>query len=100
MISGQKYDELRRLKDNVTRERDNLRSDIVKLNNQIADLKRTIVIQINNIDNLHLDIKKLNIKLDEAKVNVSKAEKERGEMAQEMETLHEKIEYFQGSLRI
>uniref|UniRef100_A0A1B0FI93 Cilia- and flagella-associated protein 58 central coiled coil domain-containing protein n=1 Tax=Glossina morsitans morsitans TaxID=37546 RepID=A0A1B0FI93_GLOMM len=100
MISGQRYDELRRLKDNVTRERDNLRSDIVKLNNQIADLKHTIVIQINNIDNLHLDINKLNIKLDEAKVNVSKAEKERGEMAQEMETLHEKIEYFQEQIQL
>uniref|UniRef100_A0A1A9VFT5 Cilia- and flagella-associated protein 58 central coiled coil domain-containing protein n=1 Tax=Glossina austeni TaxID=7395 RepID=A0A1A9VFT5_GLOAU len=100
MISSQKYEELRRLKDNVTRERDNLRSDIVKLNNQIADLKHTIVIQSNNIDNLHLDINKLNVKLDEAKVNVSKAEKERGEMAQEVETLHEKIEYFQEQLQL
>uniref|UniRef100_A0A1A9ZZ18 Uncharacterized protein n=1 Tax=Glossina pallidipes TaxID=7398 RepID=A0A1A9ZZ18_GLOPL len=100
MISGQTYDEVRRLKDNVTRERDNLRSDIVELNNQIADLKHTIVIQSNNIDNLHLDINKLNIKLDDAKVNASKAEKGRGEMAQEMETLHEKIEYFQEGLPV
>uniref|UniRef100_A0A1A9WYN0 Cilia- and flagella-associated protein 58 central coiled coil domain-containing protein n=1 Tax=Glossina brevipalpis TaxID=37001 RepID=A0A1A9WYN0_9MUSC len=97
---AQQDHKLRRLKDNVTRERDNLRSDIVKLNNQIADLKHTIVIQSNNIDNLHLDINKLNVKLDEAKVNVSKAEKERGEMAQEMETLHEKIEYFQEQIQL
>lgn len=94
--SAQKFDELRRLKDNVQRERDNLRSDVVKLNNQIADLRHTIMMQSNTMDGLRLDINRLNVKVDEAKINVSKAEKERDEMAQEVETLHEKIEYYQG----
>lgn len=80
----------------MQRERDNLRSDMLKLSNQIADLRHTIMMQSNTIDILHLDINKLNVKLDEAKINITKAEKERDEMAQEVETLHERIEYYQG----
>lgn len=94
--STYKFDELRRVKENMQHERDALRSDIVKLNNQIADLKHTIMMQTINIDGLQLDINKLNVKLDEAHISVSKAEKERHEMEQEVETLHERIEYQQG----
>ncbi|GBO99030.1 Lateral signaling target protein 2 homolog [Eumeta japonica] len=73
--SVHKFEDLRRLKDNMQRERDTLRSDIIKLNNQIADLRHTIMMQNNNIDNLRLDINKLNVRLDEAKINIGKAEK-------------------------
>lgn len=94
--STYKFDELRRVKENLQHEREALRSEIIKLNNQIADLKHTIMMQTINIDGLQLDINKLNVKLDEARINVSKSEKERDEMAQEVETLHERIEYQQG----
>lgn len=98
--STYKFDELRRVKENLQHEREALRSEIVKLNNQIADLKHTIMMQTINIDGLQLDINKLNVKLDEARINVSKSEKERDEMAQEVETLHERIEYQQGKLSV
>lgn len=94
--AAHKYEDLRRLKENMQRERDTLRSDIVKLNNQIANLRHTIMMQNNNIDNLRLDINKLNVKLDEAKISISKAEKQRDEMAKEVDALHERIENYQG----
>ncbi|XP_013101753.2 cilia- and flagella-associated protein 58 [Stomoxys calcitrans] len=98
--SAQKFDDLRRLKENIQRERNSLKSDITKLNHQIADLQHTIMMQSNTIDSLRLDINKLNVKVDEAKINIAKAEKERNEMAQEVETLHEKIEYYQEQIQL
>lgn len=50
----------------------------------------------NMISSLNLDINKLNVRLDEAYILKAKAEKERDEMAQETETLHERIENYQG----
>lgn len=92
-------EDLRRLKDYVTRERDSLRSDIVKLNNLLGDQKHVNMMLGIKIDNLHLDIQKLNVKLDEARINVSKAEKERDEMAQEVESQHERIEILQEQIQ-
>lgn len=94
--ASSKFDDLRVLKENIQRERDTLRSDIIKQNNTASDLRHTIMMQTITIDNLHMDVNKLNVKLDEAKINISKAIRERDEMAQEMETLNEKIEYLQG----
>ncbi|XP_067624478.1 cilia- and flagella-associated protein 58-like [Eurosta solidaginis] len=98
--SNFKFEDMRRLKENMQHERDALRSDIVKLNNIIADHKHSIMLQSINIDSLQMDINKLNVKLDEARINVSKSEKERDEMAQEVETLHERIEYQQEQIQL
>ena len=97
MSAASKFDDLRILKENVQRERDTLRSDIIKQNNTASDLRHTIMMQSNTVDNLHLDVNKLNVKLDEAKINISKAVRDRDEMAQEMESLNEKIDYLQGN---
>ncbi|KRF97430.1 uncharacterized protein Dwil_GK28013, partial [Drosophila willistoni] len=88
-------DDIRRIKDSLQRERDSLRSDIIKLNNTMADFKHDMMLKGNMISSLNLDMNKMNIKLDEAYILKSKAEKERDEMAQEMETLHERIENYQ-----
>lgn len=89
-------DDIRRVKDSLQKERDSLRSDVLKLNNQIADLKHDMMMKTNIISGLNLDINKLNVRLDEAYILKAKSEKERDEMAQEMETLHERIENYQG----
>nr|XP_002060351.3 protein Hook homolog 3 [Drosophila virilis] len=89
-------DDIRRIKDSLQKERDSLRSEIIKLNNSIADLRHDMMLKTNMISSLNLDLNKLNIRLDEAYILKSKAEKERDEMAQEMETLHERIESYQG----
>lgn len=94
--SAHKSEELRRLKDFATRERDNLRRDVAKLNNVMSDLRHTNMMKSNTLDGLHLDIQKLNIKLDEARIQIGKAEKERDETAQQVESLHERIDYMQG----
>lgn len=73
-----------------------MRSDTLKLNNLLADLRHDMIMKTNIISGLNLDINKLNVKLDEAYVLKAKSEKERDEMAQEMETLHERIENYQG----
>ncbi|EDW58310.2 uncharacterized protein Dvir_GJ22495, partial [Drosophila virilis] len=88
-------DDIRRIKDSLQKERDSLRSEIIKLNNSIADLRHDMMLKTNMISSLNLDLNKLNIRLDEAYILKSKAEKERDEMAQEMETLHERIESYQ-----
>ncbi|XP_055905296.1 cilia- and flagella-associated protein 58 [Eupeodes corollae] len=100
LSSAQKMEDLRRLKDYVTRERDGLRSDIAKLNNNLSDQRHTNMMQSNKIDNLNLDIQKLNVKLDEAKINISKAEKERDGMAQEVESQRERIENLQDQIQL
>ncbi|KQS48861.1 uncharacterized protein Dere_GG26664, partial [Drosophila erecta] len=92
-------DDIRRIKETLQRERDSLRSDIIKLNNTMADLKHDMMLKANMISSLNLDMNKLNVKLDEAYILKSKAEKERDEMAQEMETLHERIENYQGKVK-
>lgn len=96
MNANGRTDDIRRIKETLQRERDSLRSDIIKLNNTMADLKHDMMLKANMISSLNLDMNKLNVKLDEAYILKSKAEKERDEMAQEMETLHERIENYQG----
>nr|DAA06424.1 TPA_inf: occludin-related Y protein [Drosophila willistoni] len=93
-------DDIRRIKDSLQRERDSLRSDIIKLNNTMADFKHDMMLKGNMISSLNLDMNKMNIKLDEAYILKSKAEKERDEMAQEMETLHERIENYQDQITL
>lgn len=93
-------DDIRRVKDSLQKERDSLRSDVLKLNNQIADLKHDMMMKTNIISGLNLDINKLNVRLDEAYILKAKSEKERDEMAQEMETLHERIENYQGEQKM
>ncbi|XP_070144445.1 cilia- and flagella-associated protein 58 [Drosophila kikkawai] len=93
-------DEVFRVKETLQRERDSLRSNIIKLNNSMADLKHDMMLKANMISSLNLDINKLNVKLDEAYILKSKAEKERDEMAQEMETLHERIENYQDQISL
>nr|DAA06426.1 TPA_inf: occludin-related Y protein [Drosophila erecta] len=93
-------DDIRRIKETLQRERDSLRSDIIKLNNTMADLKHDMMLKANMISSLNLDMNKLNVKLDEAYILKSKAEKERDEMAQEMETLHERIENYQDQISL
>lgn len=89
-------DDIRRVKETLQKERDSLRSDVLKLSNQIADLRHDMMMKSNMISSLNLDINKLNVRLDEAYIAKAKSEKERDEMAQEMETLHERIENYQG----
>lgn len=91
-------DDIRRVKETLQKERDSLRSEIIKLNNTIADLRHDMMLKINMISSLNLDLNKLNVRLDEAYILKAKSEKERDEMAQEMETLHERIESYQGKL--
>ncbi|XP_033237219.1 cilia- and flagella-associated protein 58 isoform X1 [Drosophila pseudoobscura] len=93
-------DDIRRIKETLQRERDSLRSDIIKLSNTMADFKHDMMLKANMISSLNLDINKLNVKLDEAYILKSKAEKERDEMAQEMETLHERIENYQDQISL
>ncbi|XP_037943974.1 cilia- and flagella-associated protein 58-like [Teleopsis dalmanni] len=100
ITSGHTYEELRQVKDNILRERDVLRSDIIKTNNIMADLRHQIMVQSNTMDALRLDINKFNVKLDEAKINVLKAERERDEISQEMESLQERIEYLQEQVQL
>lgn len=80
----------------MQKERDSLRSEIIKINNTIADLRHDMMLKVNMISSLNLDLNKLNVRLDEAYILKAKSEKERDEMAQEMETLHERIESYQG----
>lgn len=91
-------DDIRRVKEALQKERDSLRSEIIKLNNTIADLRHDMMLKINMISSLNLDLNKLNVRLDEAYIMKAKSEKERDEMAQEMETLHERIENYQGKM--
>ncbi|XP_030370286.1 cilia- and flagella-associated protein 58 [Scaptodrosophila lebanonensis] len=93
-------DDIRRVKETVQRERDSLRSDIIKLNNTMADFKHDMMLKTNMISSLQMDVNKLNVKLDEAYILKSKAERERDEMAQEMETLHERIENYQDQIHL
>lgn len=100
LTAALKYEELRLSKDNVTRERDRLRSDLAKLNNNMAELKHKMLLMSISIDNLKLDVEKRDKMVEESKRLVELAEKERDEQAQIVESLQEKIESLNEDVQI
>ncbi|XP_022229509.1 cilia- and flagella-associated protein 58 isoform X2 [Drosophila obscura] len=95
-----KLDEVTHQKDDISRARGKLQLEIVRINDVAAGLRHGMVTLRAQIQDVNLDLSRVNKKLDEKELAVQRMAREKRELVVELNDAHKKIENIEETLQI